>query len=318
LQGLCYHASAFDRHTGRILKRYIAALGVLVLSAAVECAFAAELLSLGPDHFRDTAVVTEDAAHDSTTISTEPGYRESSLGTVWHDEYLQATIDHKTEHKTFEVYGVVTYTGGSRGYQTGTYQGLAGSQTVEATLARRVTANCASGDCVYTDHLAIPVDEQLLRKLAQAYQPGKPTLWTFTLSAKRGRNFRGEISDAEMAGLLARVDNYTPGQAAAAPAPPVVPAPPPAQRLDFGISGLAITPSAEMPQRAGVLVVGINAGSVAQRAGVIAGDIIYDLGGRAIKTPTDLESAIGATAAGSKTVIKVFRGTNEMALSATF
>jgi S1-C subfamily serine protease len=73
-----------------------------------------------------------------------------------------------------------------------------------------------------------------------------------------------------------------------------------------------------MPNRAGVLVAGVTQGSPAQKSGVIVGDIIYGFDARAIKAPSDLQAAVTGIAAGSMSVLKLFRGTNELALQVRF
>jgi hypothetical protein len=302
-----------------ILNRILAALAAAILLSGARHAAAkdSELLSLGADHFRDTASVAERPAHDATVITTEPGYVERSLGAVWHDEYLQAVIDHKSEQKTFEIDVMVSYSGAMRSYRQASIEGPAGSKSAPVTLVRTETANCQVGDCIYTEHLAVPIDEETLRQMAATYAPGQARLFDFKLTAKIGHSYRGSLSNAEVSGFLARVDGYR-YQATAAPPTPAVVAPPPPQRLEFGITGLAVAPSAGMPDRVGVVVVAVGAGSVAQKAGVITGDIVYKLDARAIRTPADLEAAVAATAAGAGAVIHVFRGMGEAALSAHF
>jgi PDZ domain len=304
------------------LKRIPAALAaVILLSSRYAAAKESNLLSLTADHFRDTASVAENPAHDATVITTEPGYVERSLGALWHDEYLKAVIDHLSERRTFEIDVMVAYSGGLRSYRQATIDGPGGPRTATVTLVRSETANCQVGDCLYTEYLAVPIDEDTLRQMAATYAPGRARLFDFKLAPKIGRDYRGSLSNAEVAGFLARVDGYryqAPAAAPRAPTAPAVSSPPPPERLEFGISGLAVTPSADAPNRAGVVVVAVNAGSVAQKAGVIPGDIVFRLDARPIKTPADLEAAVGATAAGAAAVIHVFRGTTEVALPARF
>ena len=80
------------------------ALSVLLLASAAGAASggaAGALQALGMEHFRDTAAVTDDAARDSSFISTQPGFVEYSgpMRSVWHDEYLTAVIDRRSGGK---------------------------------------------------------------------------------------------------------------------------------------------------------------------------------------------------------------------------
>jgi hypothetical protein len=274
----------------------------------------APLLSLGMEHFRDTATVTDDPAKGLTTISTERGFVQTSgpMGTVWNDEFLIAVIDDKTGRKSFQIEVSTTYGGARRAYSSADLGGIGGPNAVVPTLVKTETANCATGECMYSDELVIPVEEELLRHLAAGYVPGKPVLSTYKLIVKRGAGYRGELSNAEIAGLLAKVDGYAaepPTPKAAAPAP---------RRLDFGISGIAVSPSAEMPNRAGVLVAAVNGASVAQQAGIITGDIIYQIDDSPTRSLADLEAAVAASAPHTTATIRIFRGVKEMALKARY
>jgi hypothetical protein len=271
-----------------------------------------ELLSLGAEHFTQTASVTEEA--HATRISTEHGYVERSglMGEVWHDEFLAARIDHDSGRVSYEMDALLTYRGAARSYRTAEFRGLERLETVPVEVLRRQVINCATGECTYTEHLAVPIDEAVLRHIAQGYVPGKPELWRFRILAKDGPEYRGSLSNAEVAGLLAKVDAYVQNPTAAQ-APP----PPPA-RLDFGISGLPVAPSADAPNREGVLVVGVSPGSIAQKAGIITGDIIYEFEGRPIRSPADVQGAIAASAGRSTARIKLYRGTEATTLEVHF
>jgi S1-C subfamily serine protease len=79
-----------------------------------------------------------------------------------------------------------------------------------------------------------------------------------------------------------------------------------------------VAASAEAPKRAGVLVVAVSPGSVAQRAGIITGDIIYEFDGHPIRSPADLQGAVAASATPSTAHIKLYRGTEAATVEAQF
>jgi hypothetical protein len=293
--------------------RTSAALAVLILSCLSSASLAgtSALSALSMEHFRDTATVTDDPAANLTTISTERGYVEGSgpMREVWHDEFLVATIGHATGQRSFHIEVSTTYSGSRRSYRDADLEAMAGPKSVPATVMRTESVNCAVSECIYTDHVAIPVDEALLRRLAAEYRPGNPTISSFQLNPTRGRAYRGELSNAEIAGLLAKVD----GNTAAAPA-----ASPPPRHLNFGISGFAVAPAADRPNRAGVLVSAVAAGSVAQRAGIITGDIIFQIDGRPTRSIEELETALNSNPNRSSAAIKLFRGLEVLALEALY
>jgi hypothetical protein len=270
------------------------------------------LLSLSMEHFRDSASVAHDPAKGLTTISTEPGYAEHSglMGMVWHDEFLTAVIDAQNGRTSYQIDVSITYSGARRSYVAADLTGMTGLGAI--AVVKTESANCATGECMYTDHLVIPVEEALLRQVASAYVPGKPIGLTYKVIAKGSAVYRGELSNAEIAGLLAKVDRYE-----AAPAAPSA-APQTPRRLDFGISGVVVSASTEMPERAGVLVAGVDSGSVAQQAGIITGDIIFRIDDRPTHSLADLEGAVAAMEPHATATVRLYRGLTEISLKARF
>ncbi len=326
------------------------------LTAIPAYAKAPALLSLTMEHFRDTATVKDDAVDAVTTISTENGFAERNgpMRMVWSDEYLRSVIDRKTGQKSFQIYALVVYNGNWRSYETVNYETVAGTKSVPAVRIGKEGANCAVGDCQYTERIAFPVDEQLLRRLAAGYVPGKPTIWAYKLIAKAGLDHTGGLSSAEIAGFLARVDetaNSVPvlgaspaagasptagaslavGAGLAAGAGPVAGAnaagASPAAKAHaagesvarhLGIGGLPVAATPEQPNRAGILVFGVTSGSVAQKSGIIIGDILYEFDGHPIRALAELEAAVAASTANSAVAIKLHRGTDDLAVTARF
>jgi PDZ domain len=297
--------------------RIAALVPFIVLELTAHTAFAKDpaLLSLTMEHFRDTATVKDDLADATTAISTEKGFAEHKgpMRTVWNDEYLRSVIDKRTGQKSFQVHVWIIYGGRLRSYETVDYRTMSGPKSGPVTPIGKEMANCAVGDCLYTERIAFPVDEELLRRLAATDVPGKPAIWAYTLIAKTGPDYRGGLSSAEIAGFLAKVDEYT-------NALPVAKANATSASLkrDLGISGMPVAATVEQPNRAGILVLGVSSGSIAQESGIIIGDILYEFDGRPIKALAELEGAVAACAANSTVAIKLYRGTNDMAVSARF
>jgi PDZ domain-containing protein len=304
-------------------------LGAAVFAAIMLCvscigdAFAknSPLLSLSMEHFRDTATIADDAPTAKVTISTEKGYveRTGPLRMVWHDEFLTATIDKKTGEKSFQVHEEITYNGNWRYYQGANYQGANGPRSVPAVQISKESANCALGECIYTERIAFPVEEELLRQLAAAHVPAKPVMWNFTAVAKSGPAYAGALSSAEIAGLLLKVDQYTgTPTVVAAGAAGAAGAATPTVRLDLGVGGMAVAATQEQPNRAGILIIAVPRGSVAQKSGIIVGDILYEFDGHPIRQLAELQAAVAACAPNSAVPVKLYRGNDPIALTARF
>jgi hypothetical protein len=293
--------------------RNIAVALALLLGLAVQSCRAgdAPLLSLTMEHFRDTATVTDDPIAGVTTVATEKGYveRHGLLGTVWNDEYLAATIDRKAGRRTFEVIVSITYRGARRAYGDARFQEAGGPVAVPAVLLKTSAVNCPTGECTYTDHVSFPVEEAVLRAWAARYTAGKPEVWHYRLAAKSGGDYTGGVSSAEIAGFLAKVDEFT----GAVPLPVIRPAA--GARPELGIGGLHVDAAEQLPARGGVLVTAVSPGYLAQKAGIIVGDIVCEIDGHPIKNPPDLQTALAAAPAEAAITIKVYRGIVLMTLT---
>jgi S1-C subfamily serine protease len=87
---------------------------------------------------------------------------------------------------------------------------------------------------------------------------------------------------------------------------------------ELGIDGMAVDAAEEQPNRSGILVIGVVRGSVAHKAGIIVGDILYECDGHPLKTPADLQAVLAARAATSAIAIKLYRGTSDTTVNARF
>jgi PDZ domain len=316
---------AISQESGLILKFRTTALASFIVTALGISAAGAKdpaLSSLTMEHFRDTATVTENPSDGTTIISTENGYveRTGPMRMVWHDEFLRGVIDRKTGGRSLQVYAWVIYSGSLRNYESADYRTANGPRRVPVNQLAREVVNCPVGDCTYTERVAFPIDEESMRQLAAARVPGNPDKWPYKLIAKSGPEYAGEISSAEIAGFLAKVDEY-------ANRPPVAPASAPVVNArtenaslsrELGIGGMSVDASEEQPNRAGVLVTAVARGSVARTAGIIVGDILYEVDGHPLKTPADLQAALAGRAASTAVAIKLYRGTTETTVNARF
>jgi hypothetical protein len=292
-----------------------ARVALLVLFCAQAYAKDAELLSLSMEHFRDTATVLDNAQDAVATITTQNGFSEKRgpMRAVWNDEYLVGTIDKKTGAKLFQVYVWITYVGGERAYRNVSFQTPSGPKSVAATVLETKKEYCLVGDCTYTERLTFPVDEDLLRKLADERSTATPTLWPFHVTAKSGPAYSRGLSTAEIAGFLARVDSYP------ASLPVVVASVTRAAlELDLGIEGLPVAATTQQPNRAGILIVGVSSGSVADKSGLIIGDILYQMDGHPLKTLAELQKAVAGCVANSLVPVKLYRGLMDTQIAARF
>jgi hypothetical protein len=231
---------------------------------------------------------------------------------VLNDEFLRGFINKKTGVRTLQVYAFITYQDSAwRYYDTVNFQTATGPVSMPTTVIDRQVSGCSSSStCLYSEHFGFTVDESLLRAIAVGYVPGKPGIWLFKFIPHSGPEFTDGLSNAEVVGFLARVDEYIATNRIAAP----VAAPKPA----FGVNMLLIAATPGQPNRAGLLIVRVLDGSIAQKTGIAVGHILTEFDGHALKQPTDLQSGVGATPPGSTVPIKLLRGASDLTVAAQF
>lgn len=81
-------------------------------------------------------------------------------------------------------------------------------------------------------------------------------------------------------------------------------------RIPRGYLGVGLQPIAlpEHQQKQGLIVISVSADSPAAKAGIVVGDILLELGGRATLTPDDVHSLLSAQTIGAKLRARVLRG----------
>lgn len=171
-----------------------------------------EALALSVDHFKNTATVKDSSLDLVATITTEPGFSEKRglLGVVWNDNFIRAIVDKKTGKTTYQVYQAITYTGDSwKFYHSANYETPNGPVFVKAQSISR-DVQCSQYGCTHYEHVAFTVPESLLRGIAKTHsnKPQARVWWRFKFNSKAGEDLETGMLPNEIAGALARVDQY--------------------------------------------------------------------------------------------------------------
>jgi hypothetical protein len=74
----------------------------------------------------------------------------------------------------------------------------------------------------------------------------------------------------------------------------------------------------DFPNRPGAVIVVVDPNSIADRAGVTPGDIVYEYGGKPISTSREFQKAVEGTARGGSVQFRVLRGNQRLEFSAQF
>jgi len=158
---------------------------------------------LGMEHFRATTTQVNLGAGSQIKLSTEKGYEEPyDTPRDFKASYLIATLDRHTGIAGFAL-NVMDSTTHPRVKAKVTYESPEGwmEQTVKVQSGVR---KCHDGDCWNLESIAVPLQEDLLRAYAKRAGGGTAAAWQYRIEPE----LTGAIAYAEMAGLLARVDEY--------------------------------------------------------------------------------------------------------------
>lgn len=183
--------------------RYLPTLGALLLSGCATTTMTQPHAHLTKEHFKHTTTLTAKAGEPYAQLSTEKGYEETYDGArEFTATYLVASVDRKTGKAGYALSFMDTTTQ-PRKMAKLSYASPEGwmEQQVKVKHGSRL---CKGTECWNLESVSAVLPEDLLRAYAKRYAPGTPGSWPFRIAP----DITGEISYAEIAGLLERVDDY--------------------------------------------------------------------------------------------------------------
>lgn len=173
-----------------------------------------KLLAMTPEQFASCASVSDDSLDLVATITTEPCFKETKglLKFIWSDNFIRAHVDKKTGAARYQLYQFIMYEGDWRFYNSVNYETPDGPKREAVTQISRDVVSCSgarySAGCMFVEHMAFSVDEDLLRTIGSKWQPGVAAGWRFKFGAKAAADWQDGLSAAEAAGAVAAVDKY--------------------------------------------------------------------------------------------------------------
>jgi hypothetical protein len=267
------------------------------------------------ENFKRTATVVEDGGGDAKTkISAEDAHNRS---------FLRAFVDTRSGEITYQVYTRNQYSGTKyRLYRTAYFQtGKGGSDSAPVVVLSRASEACdAYGKCEFREDSGFLVSDAAVRAAAKDYlvDPATASDWKFRLKDKSGDQSDGYLPAAEIAGLLARVDEYVADNKLPRYRPNTVDQPllsPLNSMVAFGIQGAnkselapPIAAALSSTELKGIFVITVTPGSPAEWAGIKAGDDLYEFNGKPIASAQQMQAAVASAGAGTSVPIKVLRG----------
>lgn len=189
---------------------------IFIISVLGGCAINSSTLDQG--HFKNTVVIRDDPTQNAVAFSTIKGLqqKQESGGQVWDDNFLRGFINKTSGEESYQVYNVLYYGGtGTKSawkhFSQANYDTPRGIK-LTPTILLQEHENCAAltvyGQCVYNEHLVFKVDKQLFETLAKSYSADPNRKWDYILIAKTGDSYKDALPVAEIAGLMASMNEY--------------------------------------------------------------------------------------------------------------
>jgi hypothetical protein len=168
------------------------------------------IAALTPEHFRQTASLSDDQLEPIATITTDRGYSSRGRFTdrVRSDNFFRALIDKANGRTIYQLYAEVTYNFAWRRFASASVLLGGRPQALALTVISREVVTCTSLGCAYRETVAIPLTEAQVAEIASGGGVGGTPLWPYRLRAQNGIHFEDAAIPAEAAGLLLAVRAY--------------------------------------------------------------------------------------------------------------
>lgn len=194
------------------MRKIFVLIGALALWGCASGDSAEDIMSYTPEHFRDTALITDDALDTVAVISTQNGRHQGTDfgGDGWScKSFLRAIIDKRSRATTYQLYAEVSYFDDRRAYSMINYFTPQGVQSVPLTKIAHSSDPCHKSDCMKTEDVAFDMPESMLREIAGTYAPHAANGWEFKLKGRIiSTDVVGVVMPSEAAGLLMTVKAY--------------------------------------------------------------------------------------------------------------
>lgn len=176
-------------------------------TAAAEGRRAERTAKLDADHFYRTTQLIDDDLSTVAEINTRNGFtwRGRFTDRVRSDNYLRALVGKSAGRTIIQVYQTITYSGPNRRFLSASYRTPAGPVSAEIEPLDAGEQRCIGSVCVWEDHVAFKVPEEVLRKMAA--EPD-PLPWRFRFQSQSSEHWDDNMPRAEILGLLKRLDEY--------------------------------------------------------------------------------------------------------------
>lgn len=246
---------------------------------------------------------------------------------------IRAWIDKKTGAVTEQLYVDTSYLGYWRFWETAADDQ---AEPLEVVAIDRTVLDCTGG-CLYSETVGVTLPIDYVRKHAA-------TGFQIKINAKSGDYLILDVGADQIQPVLNAMDVYKaaaiaagvgPGAPAAGAAPIQPSATPPMATPPLAASPVAAPPMDKSPMGGaaapphfgvefmtwvygGVLIVMVEPGSVAERAGLVAGDVVKQFDGKPTPTRAALLDAVHGETAGRSVSIDIVRTNKPMTLTAQF
>jgi hypothetical protein len=169
-------------------------------------------ISRSPEQISWLVSVQDDPLETSAVISTEPFFKKKQglFGTVSSDKFMRAIVDKKSGAISYQLYIWVSYYGDWQFFDQVNLETSSGPLPAKTRVLDRNVVSCAASrfaGCLMSEHLAVDVDEAVLRGVAAGASAGTADEWRFRVMGRSGGTTTG-ILRTEVAAVVLAAERY--------------------------------------------------------------------------------------------------------------
>lgn len=244
------------------------------------------------------AVITNDQFSKSLEIRGPSEYENPLVGIskLW---FLRSAVDKSNGYATTQLYVYISYLGG-----TWNFFGRASDIETTPLQVVKIASNVDSCRtlCSYSETIGIEVDTSVLAKFLDRGYPVK-------IYGKSGESFVVTVTPAQISSQLEALKQAKATSVSNARKP---------LGVRFSDATASLYSAFGRPNQNGVFILEVTPGSVAERAGISVGDIIYRFDGKPIGNSADLRTMVAEVKAGKKVPLEGYRAGKKIVFTASF
>lgn len=271
----------------RILSAVFALVTGLVVAGCASNGSATGPATVANDQFSKTLEIRGPSEYENPLVG---------ISKMW---FLRSAVDKTNGYSTTQLYVYISYLGGSWNF----FGRAADIETTPLPVVK-LGSNVDSCRtlCSYSETIGIDVDPSVLARFMERGYPVK-------VYGKSGESFVVTVTPGQIASQLDALKQAKATSASNARKP---------LGVRFSDATASLYAAFGKPNQNGVFIMEVTPNSVADKAGIMVGDIVYKFDGKPIGNSGDLKTMVAEVKAGKKVPLEGYRAGKKIVFTASF